>query len=80
MAGHPPSDWGCSKLDEVARAVVIEVQDVYGTYSARALEDMTHQDKPWVDARAGLDPSSHSRQEIPKENIRDHYRSFLADG
>lgn len=45
----------------------------YGQFSARKLENMTHEEDPWLHARGGLPPEAASRNIIPKLEIRNFY-------
>ena len=55
-----------------------EVLDVYGDFSAYTLERMTHEEEPWLHARAGLSPNERSAAMISLEEMRTHF-SKLAD-
>lgn len=58
------------------------VVEVYGEHSAKALERMTHNERPWLDARGDLSPEARSNSIIPKEKMGDFYRKAYqeADG
>ncbi|MES9859672.1 MAG: type II toxin-antitoxin system antitoxin SocA domain-containing protein [Candidatus Thiodiazotropha sp. LLP2] len=53
-----------------------EILKVYGQYSAKVLEDMTHNEDPWINARGGLPPEARSSAVIPKEEIATYYREL----
>jgi uncharacterized phage-associated protein len=55
-----------------------EIMDVFCVESAVALEVMTHQERPWIEARHGIPRDEPSNAIIEKRTMRDYYRS-LAD-
>lgn len=55
-----------------------QILDVFGSESAIALEMMTHRERPWLEARAGLAPDHPSTARISRETMRDFYRSMQA--
>ncbi len=59
----------CRHLDEVWKA--------YGEYNAYELERMTHSEKPWMQARIGLEPDESSHNVIPKDSMKRYYSSRL---
>jgi uncharacterized phage-associated protein len=54
-----------------------DVMQQYGRYNAFHLELLTHQEKPWRDARKGLPPDAPSNAVITHEAMSDFYRSQL---
>jgi uncharacterized phage-associated protein len=65
---------GCFDEDQVA--LLAEVADVYGRFSARHLENMTHAEAPWRDARGDLADEAPSMAIIPKERMRNYYKGL----
>jgi uncharacterized phage-associated protein len=53
-----------------------EIIDVFGTETAVALELMTHNEQPWIEARGNLPPDANSTNRISKNSMRDYYRSL----
>lgn len=49
------------------------VFDEYGQYGAKKLEQMTHHEAPWREARAGLSPEAASKTKISKVLMRNFY-------
>jgi uncharacterized phage-associated protein len=45
----------------------------YGQYSAKKLEEMTHAEQPWLEARGGLAPEVASKVAISKLTMRNFY-------
>jgi uncharacterized phage-associated protein len=56
---------------------LIEVNEIYGGYSAWDLERLTHSESPWREARRGLAPDAPGDQEISVESMRRYYKSLL---
>jgi uncharacterized phage-associated protein len=53
------------------------VLDAYGNFSAVELERLTHSEKPWIEARAGLAPDVSSRNEISKDTMKEFYSKLI---
>jgi len=49
------------------------IWSVYGKYDAKYLERLTHAEKPWVNARQGLDRKERCNNIISKQEIQDYY-------
>lgn len=49
------------------------VWDCYGDYDAKFLEELTHQELPWREARKGLGPGQHCTNEISLATMKDFY-------
>ena len=56
--------------------LLVDVADVYGEFSALRLEELTHREAPWLLARGGIPIELRSTAVIPKEHMRDFYRSL----
>lgn len=61
------------EFDEEVEDVLNQVLESYGDVSAKTLEFMTHQDRPWIDARKGLPPEARCENIIPKQAIKDYF-------
>ena len=57
--------------------ILNDVWDEYGQYSAKRLEELTHAEDPWKDARRGHSPAELSNQVIPKDAMRVFYAARL---
>jgi uncharacterized phage-associated protein len=53
-----------------------EILAIFGEYSAKHLERMTHNEEPWLQARGDLSPEARSNAIIPKEYMADFYRDL----
>lgn len=49
----------------------------YGSKTGFFLSQLTHQEKPWKDARRGIAPGEPSDREITKAAMRDYYGSLV---
>lgn len=57
---------------------LLEILDVFGSESAVALELMTHQEAPWIDARGDL-PAEYSSKNIISKDSMGHFYKKMAD-
>lgn len=70
IAGDPRA------LDATARETIDNVIAFYGEKSAQWLSDLTHNERPWVDARAGLAPGQRGEREITPAAMAEFYASL----
>lgn len=63
------------KSDE--RDTVNAVLHFYGAKPGLYLSELTHRERPWVEARKGLAPGELGDQEITKAAMRDYYGSLV---
>lgn len=63
------------QLTNEEKEVIDLVVDTFGMYSGTALERITHREKPWESAREGYLPTEHSDKVIPKDSIKEYFRS-----
>lgn len=68
-----------SELDERTQEFLGEVWDVYGQYTAKALEEMTHEEEPWLTARDGVSPIERSNQPISVDIMKSYYGKVLEE-
>ncbi|MDE0243577.1 MAG: DUF4065 domain-containing protein [Candidatus Kaiserbacteria bacterium] len=80
--------YGFDPIDEVVdeksisippkgKHVIDEVWDVYGSFDAAYLEFLTHSEKPWQDARNGLNEHEISDREIPRRDMKAFYTAKM---
>ncbi len=72
----PEGDPTAVKNEAAAAETLDYVLSVYGSFTGEQLKELTHRERPWLEARAGLRPKESSDREIPVEVLRDYYRSF----
>lgn len=63
-------------IDEETEHHLREIMDVYGDFSAKHLEQMTHAEGPWRLARSGLPPHARSSEVITKDSMKTYYLSL----
>lgn len=62
-----------TEFDQDTTTVLKQVLDVYGEFSAKTLERMTHADRPWIEARGDLAPETRCENEISKDSIAEFF-------
>ena len=67
------------EFDEDTEEFLSEILEVYGEYSAKALEDMTHNEDPWVNARGDLPPEARSNAVISKDEMASYYHELYEE-
>lgn len=65
-------------LDAGARGHIDSVLEVYGKYTGTQLEELTHREDPWIQARQWLPAAMPSTAEISEHVMRDYYAARLA--
>ncbi len=66
------------EIDDETRGILEEVWSAYGQFSATHLEELTHGEIPWLDARRGYDAGTSCSEVIPQAAMRDYYAQQLA--
>ncbi|MCF0072106.1 DUF4065 domain-containing protein [Dyadobacter sp. CY261] len=72
-----PSCDCANSLASEAENVLQQVQRLYGEKSAKYLEELTHQESPWIEARAGLPLELRCSNVISKESMAGFYSKML---
>lgn len=72
---RPGFDFG--DLNPAERAHVDEVIEAYAQYSGTQLEEMTHSEAPWLQARGGRRPADRCETELDEAVMRDFFRNEL---
>lgn len=76
--GVPP--YSGAGLSDEQRAVIDSVLRHYSNLSFQELVDLSHAHQPWIEARAGLEPSATSRNQLKDSTIVAFYtRLAIAD-
>ncbi|EMX52731.1 TPA: Panacea domain-containing protein [Escherichia coli] len=68
----------CPELSEEIKKHLDEIYQVFGGYSAYELEQLTHQEKPWLLAREGVPADAPCRNVIDKKVTAEFYRSMAS--
>lgn len=61
------------ELSDSERQVIDLVVESFGIYSGKTLEQITHKETPWKEARANCLPGEPSKEVIPKEAIQKYF-------
>jgi uncharacterized phage-associated protein len=64
-------------LNEKEQSVIDSVWRVYGKFDGDYLEMLTHNEQPWIDARAGLESLEPSQTEITPKVMKEYYERKL---
>lgn len=64
-------------LSEEILGVLNYVKTNFADYDSKFLEDMTHNQEPWILSRNGLDPKETSDKTIPKQAIANYFISYI---
>lgn len=65
------------KLDTDVRSHVDEILDAYAAFSGPQLEQMTHEEPPWIVARGDRKPSERCEVELHEDLMRDFFKDEL---
>ncbi|MCF0145581.1 MAG: DUF4065 domain-containing protein [Eubacterium sp.] len=63
------------RLSDDEKKVIDLVIGSFGLYGGKVLERITHNEKPWIDARKGYSDGIPSNELLSKESIRSYYQS-----
>jgi uncharacterized phage-associated protein len=73
-----PDDIHCENVDlsEAQQNFLEEVWRVYGQFSAKRLEEMTHGEPPYLDARGNIPEYARSSEVISPSSMKEYFRSL----
>lgn len=71
------SDLTFPSLDQSDRDHINAVLETYAQYSDVQLEKMTHDEKPWIDARDGFQPYERCEVEINESTMQNYYAARI---
>ncbi|WP_439690450.1 Panacea domain-containing protein [Curtobacterium sp. SP.BCp] len=63
------------ELDDLSSAIVDEVLAMYGSLTGDELSALTHTERPWVEARAGLPEDAPSSEPLSEQSMARFYRA-----
>ena len=72
-AADVPSDFDPASVSDEPRQLIDAVLEVYGPLTGDQLEEMTHQEAPWITARDGVPPSARSEVELDEKLMATFY-------
>lgn len=67
-------------LSDVQRKTIDSVLLYYGPHTSEWLSQLTHLEKPWIQARGGLPPEAHGNEEITLQAMADFYEEQPCGG
>ena len=73
---HTWSHGNSSALNEQQEETVDAILEYYGDKSSQWLSDLTHEEDPWKNARAGLASSDRGSQQITLSSMAEYYSSL----
>lgn len=76
VAAHMFKDGSVDNLTQTQQETIDAVLEHYGKHSAQALSNLTHQERPWLDARDDLDPMDRSDEVITIASMHEYYSSL----
>ena len=65
-------------LSQDQKELIDNVLDEYGDKTAFYLENLTHSERPWIEARGNLDQSDRCDAPISKDTMMEFYQSMIA--
>jgi uncharacterized phage-associated protein len=65
------------RLTETERETVDAVLEFYGNKTSQWLSDLTHQERPWQEAREGYGPGESCDNEITHSAMAEYYSSLI---
>lgn len=66
------------EFDPPLETLLAEVLAIYGEWSAKHLETLTHQEVPWQQARGHLPAEVQAQAVISKQSMQQYYRTLFA--
>lgn len=60
-------------IDSELEEHLVDIYDVFGTFSGYELEQMTHDEQPWIEARGTCEPDEACETTISKDTMREFY-------
>ena len=73
----PAPDTLDATFDADELEILSEVWDAYGELSAKRLQDLSHSESPWLNARQNLDPAQKSTHPISHEEMQSYYANLV---
>ena len=67
-------------LTATQKETIDAILNAYGSKPAQWLSDLTHMEKPWIEAREGIAPGENCENEITKQSLIEYYSSLSPGG
>jgi uncharacterized phage-associated protein len=77
---HPipvPHDFNPSQIPRNERSFLDDVWEMYGKFTAKYLEKLTHKEEPWLDARDGTPEGEYCDTPIDDALMKEYYGKML---
>ena len=69
-----------STIETEPKLHVLSVLEAYGDFADTQLEDMTHREEPWIEARNGIPQNQRCETEIREDTMRRFYAKRVSSG
>jgi uncharacterized phage-associated protein len=73
-----PDDFDLNRVPEDKQNHIDDILEVYAKYRGSQLEELTHREEPWVEARKGYRSSERCEKEISENTMRRYYAERIA--
>lgn len=70
-------DFSPDDIPRAAKRHIDTILEAYADFTDDQLEEMTHRERPWIEARDGIDPKDRSEIQISDDVMRDFYSRRL---
>ena len=70
-------NYSLRKFNDKTLDILNYVKDNFSKFDSKFLEEMTHNQEPWLLSREGLDPDERCDKTIPKDVIADYFTSYI---
>lgn len=72
----PNEKGNVAALSADQKVTIDKVVEYYGSKTAQYLSELTHQERPWIDARGDLKPGERGNNEIKLDSMAEYYGSL----
>ena len=69
-----------TELKEFSEDLVDFLNDIwstFGIYDGKYLEEQTHKEEPWINARKGYEPGARCNVIISKDSMKDYFKKII---
>lgn len=73
-----PEDFDLNSVPEGKQNHIDDILEAYAKYRGSQLEEMSHHEEPWLEARRGYRSSERCEKEISEETMRQYYAKRIA--
>lgn len=74
-----PEDFDLSRFGDEDKEFLDDIWNLYGRYDAKYLENLTHKEKPWKEARGNLPEGVYCDRVLNEKTMIDYYGRLLED-